>query len=152
MIIIIFAVIVCLLLVDFALIGVLPSKIGIWPSLKDFVKGDILIEDTANLSVHTDIEGKYVESMINRKVGYKSLILTPKYLIVKNTRLTSLLNIGTDCIKRIDTKKALLGNKIILHLKMDDEDKRLEFTTKRRGDWIDAFSRIGIAYVVEKVG
>ena len=131
MIIIVFAFILCILLLDFTIVGFLPSKLGIWTSLKDLITGDILIEDSAYLSVQTDIKGKYVDSMINQRVGYKSLILTKGFLIVKNTYLTSLLNIKTDSIKRITTKKALLGKKLILYLEINNEDKYFNSTQKK---------------------
>ena len=144
MFLIIISIIATLLLLDFSLIGFTPKILGIWGPLNKYVS-EILIEDTAHYSLSTDINGEYIETMINSRVGYKSLILTPEFLIVKNTFLTYLLKIDNRSIKSYTIKNELIGKKIKLLLKIMDTEKFIEFSTSKSKRWIKEFSALNIS-------
>ncbi len=135
--------IIVVILLDFTLIGFLPEKFGIWESLKK-VTHEKLIEDTVQYSITTDITEKYVDSMINNRVGYKSLILTPEALIVKNTYLTYLLKIENDSIKSYEIKNELIGERFKLNLKIQESNNVFEFSTNQAEKWIQEFKKLNI--------
>ena len=59
MILIILSIVGAIILLDFTFIGFIPEKLKIWGSLKK-VEHQILIEDTAQYSINTDVTGKYI--------------------------------------------------------------------------------------------
>jgi hypothetical protein len=132
-----------IILLDFTLIGVIPEKLGIWGSLKKVVHQK-LIEDTAQYSINTDITGKYIDSMINNRIGYKGLILTSEALIVKNTYLTYLLNIDNSTIESYEIKTGIAVKRFKLNLKIQKNTKVFEFSTNKYARWIQEFSALNI--------
>lgn len=116
---------------------------GIWGSLKKVIDDNVL-EDTAKHSIRTNISGKYVDSMINNRVGYKSVILTPEALIAKNTYLTYLLKIENESIESYEIKNELIGKRVKLNLKIQESDKFFEFSTNQVGRWIQEFEKLKI--------
>jgi len=132
------------MLLDFTLIGLLPSMFGIWPSLSD-IKEEPLIEDSTIFgSIRTDMEGRFVSSMINKRVGYKSIVLTSTCLVVKNTRRTYLLKIDLKSIYNYTVMKQLVGKRIILHLLTENRQKFFQFRTCMPDTWIKAFLDMGL--------
>lgn len=143
MVLIIFAIVGTYILLDFALIGFIPEKFRIWCSLKKEIHEKI-IEDTVRYSISTNIPGKYINSMINNRVGYKSLILTPKALIVKNTYLTYLLKIDIKTIESYEIKDVFFGKRFKLNLRIQETKRRFEFSTNRFDLWAKEFSKLNI--------
>ena len=142
-ILIILSIIGVIILIDFTLIGFIPEKLEIWGSLKKVVHQK-LIEDTAQYSINTDITGKYIDSMINHRVGYKGLILTSDALIVKNTYLTYLLKIDNCTIESYEIKTGLAVKRFKLNLKIQKNTKFIEFSTNKYARWIQEFSALNI--------
>ena len=133
-----------LILLDFALMGFIPSMLNLWPSLSE-LREDTLIEDnTVFGSIRTNVEGEFVGSMINNRVGYKSIILTSRCLVVRNTRRTYLLKVDLQSIIRYSVVKQLGGSKILLDLLIEDQEKFFRFRTRTPDIWIKAFTEIGL--------
>ncbi|MCP3872889.1 MAG: hypothetical protein GY699_07010 [Desulfobacteraceae bacterium] len=143
MTIIILAVVGAFILLDFTIIGFIPEKFGIWGSLRkeNLTK---LIEDSVQFSIRTDITGKYIDSMINNRVAYKSVILTPKYILVKNTYLTYLMKIKVNSVDSYEIKNELIGSRIKLNLKIQGSTNIFEFSTKNSKQWIQKLEKMNI--------
>ncbi|MFH2059318.1 MAG: hypothetical protein ABIJ59_10500 [Pseudomonadota bacterium] len=144
MVLVILSIVGAVILLDVTLIGFIPEKFGIWGSLKKEVQ-EKLIEDTVQYSISTDITGKYINSMINNRVGYKSLILTPEALIVKNTRMTYLLKIDISKIASYEVKNELIGKRFKLNLKIQETKRLFEFSTNNYKRWVKEFSKLNIS-------
>ena len=143
MILIILSIVGAIILLDFTFIGFIPEKLKIWGSLKK-VEHQILIEDTAQYSINTDVTGKYINFMINNRVGYKGLILTSGALIVKNTYLTYLLKIDNTTIESYEIKTGIAVKRFKLNLKIQKNTKVFEFSTNKYARWIQEFSALNI--------
>ena len=143
MILIILSIVGAIILLDFTFIGFIPEKLKIWGSLKK-VEHQILIEDTAQYSINTDVAGKYINFMINNRVGYKGLILTSGALIVKNTYLTYLLKIDSSTIESYEIKTGIAVKRFKLNLKIQKKTKVFEFSTNKYAHWIQEFSALNI--------
>lgn len=147
MIILILTIILGIILIDFAIIGFLPKILKIWPSLSTLDIRHLLVEDPLIFPyIKTNIKGPlYDEQKFfwNRKrVSYKSLILTRKYLIVKNTRLTSLTSYNVDSIQSYTIKKKIRGDEVTIVFVIDRENKYFKFRTHLADEWIQAFKKI----------
>ena len=143
MILIILSIVCVIILLDFTFIGFIPEKLKIWGSLKK-VEHQILIEDTAQYSINTDVTGKYINFMINNRVGYKGLILTSGAVIVKNTYLTYLLKIDNSTIESYEIKTGIAVKRFKLNLKIQKNTKFFEFSTNKYAHWIQEFSALNI--------
>lgn len=143
MILLIGSIVFSLLLFDFALVGFMPKVLKIWPPLSE-IKEDILIEDTAYYSIKTDMQGRFVDPMINNRICYKSILLTSYCLLVKNTILTYLLRINIEDINSYTVEQKILGKKITLYLTVKGEDRFFQFRTKKSDKWIETFLNIGL--------
>jgi hypothetical protein len=143
MTIVILAVVVALILLDFAIIGFIPEKFGIWGSLGK-ENPTKLIEDSVLYSIRTDIIGKYIDSMINNRVAYKSVILTPSDILVKNTYLTYLMKIKVSSVNSYEIKNELIGSRIKLNLKIQGSTNIFEFSTKKSKLWIQELEKLKI--------
>lgn len=96
--------------------GLFLRVFGIYPSFRELLKDGILIEDKTS---------SFFRVWHNWKERYRSLILTKKYLILRNTYFTSLRNIEIEAVNFYTLRKAVLSRKsanIILHLKLDGEN------------------------------
>lgn len=143
MILVICSILFCLLLLDFTIIGFLPKILRIWQPLKGLSE-DTLIEDTAFYSIKTDIRRESGNPIITNRINYKSIILTPKNLIVKNTFLTYLLRISIESIDHYHTEKHTIGEKIILYLTINGKKHIFQFRSKNPKIWIKEFDKLGI--------
>lgn len=143
MAIVILAIVGALILLDFTIIGLIPEKFGIWGSLRDG-NPKKLIEDTVQYSIRTDINRKYVNSMINNRVGYKSLLLTPKAILVKNTYLTYLLKVEINSIRSYEVKNELIGKRLRLNLEIQESKKWFEFSTNKSERWVQELTNMDI--------
>jgi hypothetical protein len=143
LILIILSIVGVIIILDFTLIGCIPEKLGIWGSLKKVVPQK-LIEDTAQYRINTDITGKYINYMINNRIGYKGLILTSEALIVKNTYLTYLLKIDNSTIESYKIKTGIAVKRFKLNLKIQKNTKVFEFSTNKYARWIQEFSALNI--------
>lgn len=143
MAILICAILFGLLILDISLIGFLPKVLNIWPSIRN-LKDNVLIEDTAFYSIKTNIIGKNGKPIISKRINYKSIILTPDCLIVRNTFFTYLLRIDTREIKFYDIHNKLIGKIINLHIIIEDKEYFFQVRTKQSENWIKEFARIGI--------
>lgn len=143
MILIICSILFCLILLDFTIIGFLPKILRIWPPLKELCE-DKLIEDSAYYSLKTDIRRASGNPIITSRINYKSIILTSKNLIVKNTFLTYLLRINIESIDHYHIKKHTIGKTIILYLTIEGKKKFFQFRSKKTEVWVREFDKLGI--------
>lgn len=121
------------LLFDFFLFGIIPSRFGIWPSIKKANFGDVLIDETIYWA-QSSFKGKLIENAVNKRMGYRSAVLTSKCIYLKNTNRTYLLCVYFDDVVSVSVENKIFGKIIKLNLRRDDY---LEFKPKRPDFWIE---------------
>jgi len=138
------SIILCMLLLDFALIGFLPKYLNIWPALDSSI-GRILIEQSLVPGCKRDF--KYLA------LGYRSrgprsnelrLLLTTKFLLIKNTRMTYVWRIDIKSINFFEVKNSIAGKIVVFHFTQDDQTHFLEFRTFELENWLKRLEEVGI--------
>jgi hypothetical protein len=131
------ATIIVLTIIDFLFFGFILWLFRISPGYRALLAKGILIE-----------EKKFGYLSIPKSVGYyRSIILTPDHIILKQNYLTSLINLKKEWIKSYKIKNGNLGLikcKIIVYIEINSTPKILQFITNKANDWIVAFKKIGI--------
>ena len=128
-------IIFALVLFDGVFLGFFFWIFNLYPPYRHLLKEGVLIEDET-----ADFWG------IWRGDLYKSIILTRRYLVLKNSYLTSVKNIKRETIMayKIKGKFGKAKKKIELCILVDNENVFLRFKTKKVDDWVRALSIIGI--------
>lgn len=143
MILFLLTILFCILLVDIVLVGFLPSKFNLWGSYRDLGIEKQIIKDSL-LWAKTNLNRKFVDSMINKRVGYKYALLTEKGIVLKNTMLTYLLFIDIKDILSVKISKQNLVNIFEITIKDKDETKFFKFATSNSEGWMEEFKLLGV--------
>ena len=130
-------------MIDFTIIGFLPKVFGIWPSINGARIKKPLIESYPHW-VDTNIKGKFIESMINKRMGYKTVFLSEDEIILRNTRLTYLVKIDIPSIKFFKVKRNVFGKYIKLVLTVNGDELFFSFKPRYFNDWLSWLSNIGL--------
>lgn len=125
-----------LVIFDLCFLGFLPWLFRIHPPFRGLLKEGILINDkTVGFSVN------WFGSR------FKSIILTKKHLIIRNSYLTSIANIDINSIKSYSLKKKVLrknAKKLVINLNFENEERELKFITDVFEDWDRLLTEVGI--------
>jgi len=143
MFIIISAIIGAIILFDFAIIGFLPKLLKIWQPLNGMLS-NVLIEDTVYFSIRTNIPDRSGTPIITSRITYKSVLLTPKHLVVKNTRLTYLLSIDINDIHNYTAINKAAGKEMKFFVGVNDGNYWFRFRTNKSKMWEDELERLGV--------
>ena len=96
------SIILCIVLFDFALIGILPKYFKIWPALDSSI-GKRLIEESSMFSIiKVDFEYNvwgYRSGGLTLRINDWRLLLTSNFFLIKNTRLTYVWKVDIKSIK-----------------------------------------------------
>ncbi len=140
---IILSIIFVIALFDFALVGLIARTLKIWPSYTDLVE-EVLFEDNVLYSIRTDIKNKCGNPVITSRINYKSVVLTQKYLIVRNTYLTCLLYVENSNIESYSIEKGFVYDFFRLNVRIDGKVCYLKFKSKYLDVWIDCMRNLNI--------
>ena len=143
LILIVISIVGCIILFDFAITGLIPSKIGISPALSDLNLNEILIEEFFS-NFKTNIETFKSQGS---RIHWKSAILTDEYFLVKLTRLTYKFSVEVDSIIKFEIIKGISGKRIKLTFLKKNEKNYFEFNPRNIDEWIKQLSNIGIEEV-----
>ena len=143
MFIIIVSIIGAIILFDFAIVGFLPKSLKIWQSLNGMLS-DVLIEDTVYFSIRTNIPDRSGGPIITSRITYKSVLLTPKHLVVRNTRLTYLLSININDIQNYSTSNRAVGKEVKFFVGMNDGNYWIRFRTSKSEIWEEQLNKLGV--------
>ena len=134
----IFFVLFAIVLIDFALLGIIPYFLRLWPRYRHLTKDGILLEDdTKNLILAWE------------RSNIRTLILTKKYLILKNTYFTSVKNVNINSIESCTIKKKRKNrSKVIINFKIDYKKPKLSFKTDKTDEWVRSMRLIGIKMTI----
>lgn len=143
---IIFTIVIGFLLIDFSIIGFLPKVIGIWPAINGAKIKKPLIESYPHW-VDTNIKGKFIDSMVNNRMGYKTVFLSEDQIVLKNTRLTYLVKINVPSIKYFEIKRNVWGKYIKIYFTENGAELFFSFKPRYFDDWLSCLSKIGIEEV-----
>ena len=131
-----YPIILGLIILDFCSLGFIPWLFRIHPPYRHLLKDGILIEDgTCNLS----------PSWKNGRFG--SVILTRKYLILRDSFLTSLLNTDNNSLVSYTLKNKLFRKnkkKLTIYFMLNGKEESVTFKTNKYAEWCDAFAQIGL--------
>ncbi len=143
----IISIILCMVLLDFALIGFLPKYLNIWPALDSSV-GKRLIEESSMFSkIKVDFEYNvwgYQSGGLTLRINDWRLLLTSSFLLIKNTRLTYVWKISIESIKFFEVKDSIAGKIIVFHFTQDDQAHFLEFRSFELKNWLKRLAEVGI--------
>lgn len=106
--------------------------------------GDILIEDGPCYTLRSNIPGRSGRSLITSGINYKSIILTPKHIIEKYTRLIYLLSVDVSTILKYTSIDKTINNEIKLFISMNDNEYWFRFKTKKPELWESELGKLGI--------
>ena len=138
----IFSIIICLIIVDFLLVGLVPKLIGIWPALSDYIDATQKPKTLKFYTIKTNSDNKLFQSLINYRVQILKIVLTEKFLIIRNTLLTCLTPIKIDEIKYYTVESGIKGKR--LHLAFDENgaERYLKFWPDNLQEWEAALKNI----------
>ena len=125
-----------LVILDFVSLGFLAYIFRLSLPYRSLLKAGVLLRDTTcNLSPY-----------FHRGSGrFKELILTKNHLILRDSWLTSSCNLDVAVIKQYRIKDTVTRkSKVVLFLKLDEDNDHLSFKTKNGVKWREVLSRIGI--------
>ena len=131
------------LLIDFTIFGYLPKIFGIWPPISELGKKRPLIESYPHW-IKTNIKVRFMESMVNNRMGYKTVTLTEDQIFLKNTRLTYLLKIDIPSVRYFEIEKNIFGKYIKLIFSENGDDLFFSFKPNNFTDWLHYFSNLGL--------
>ena len=131
------------LLIDFTIIGYLPKIFGIWPPISELGKKRPLIESYPHW-IKTNIKVRFIESMVNNRMGYKTVTLTEDQIFLKNTRLTYLLKIDIPSVRYFEIEKNIFGKYIKLIFSENGDDLFFSFKPNNFTDWLHYLSNLGL--------
>ena len=131
------------LLIDFTIIVYLPKIFGIWPPISELGKKRPLIESYPHW-IKTNIKVRFIESMVNNRMGYKTVTLTEDQIFLKNTRLTYLLKIDIPSVRYFEIEKNIFGKYIKLIFSENGDDLFFSFKPNNFTDWLHYFSNLGL--------
>ena len=112
--------------------------------ISDAIIEDHLVRLFTTKSIATDIKG-YEFNVKYYRIYVRSIVLTPKYLIIRNSVLTYHFNINRDSFVYYSVKTRIIGFEVTIHLNIDNEKRYFKFRTKRIREWMDAFKKIELS-------
>ena len=133
-----------LLVIDALFIGFVYKLLKIWNPIKSDDLKNNLISERFSAGTFTDIDRAVADNFINYGGKNITLILTPKFLYVRNTLFTYIMRFKIDSIMHYSVKKKFFGHRITLFLSIDGQKNIFYFKTKRENDWIKVLSSLGI--------
>lgn len=135
--------IICCLILDFTLIGFIPKTFNIWPSLEDLIPTKQQLDKLEFHTFETDIEGKFRNSMFEKRYQYTVALLTNDFFIIKNTLLTYLFSVPNHSIESYKIKKTILGKKLIFYVNIEGKQHYIKILPINLRAWISKVSEMG---------
>lgn len=129
---------------DFLYFGFLPRYLNIWPALDNSI-GEVLIKQTLWFGCKKDFKYKVWGYLGNPDFDTEfCLLLTTKFLLIKNTRLTYVWRVDVESIKFFEVKNSIIGKIIIFYFIQEGQTHFLKFPTLKFKNWFKHLSEIGI--------
>ena len=131
------SVFMAIVILDFTLFGFFSWLFRLYPSYRKFLNEGVLIEDQTSNRFLLNWKGD----------RYHSLILTKGHLILRNSMLTSVMNIPVSAIKAFEIKNTIQSSsvkKLIVHFRLEDKLETFKVKTKNSEKWIFELSQLGI--------
>jgi hypothetical protein len=146
----IISILLCIVLFDFALLGILPKYFKIWPALDSSIGKRFIEESTMFSIIKVDFEYNawgYRSGGLTLRINDWRLLLTSNSLFIKNTRLTYIWKVDIKSIEFFEVKKStlgVLGDGIVIHFKQENQPHFLEFRTFKLESWLKRLEEVGI--------
>ena len=125
---------IVLIIFDLCFLGLIPCLLKIYPPYRDLVAEGVLLKDETR-RLDRSIKGD----------RFQELILTPEFLIFKNSYLTSALNLNISNIINYSVDKTLTGKfKLVLHISQNSKIFKYRFVTSKLDEWKNSLNQLNI--------
>ena len=137
------SILLCLIIVDFTLIGFLPRIFKVWLPIDVYVTKNNILGKSALYSFSTNLKHKAWDAKAAYRVQLLYFVVSEDYLIIRNTILTCLPPIRISDIKKFKTKNCLVGIKLYFKIGLEGK-KYFKVRVHDTHNWAETFKRIGI--------
>ncbi len=133
-----------LLVVDYTVVGFIPMLISAWPKYQDYTENENILWQSRIHRIATNLDQKLFFRHSRHRASFNyQLVVTEKFLLIKNTLLTCLPPMKTTDISHFEIGKGFMGKKAIL-LYGKQQGTYLAFQIKDIRGLVAVFNRIGI--------
>ena len=137
------SIILCLVIIDVTLIGILPRAFGIWYPYFSYVNQKNIIEKCLLYSFSTNLGHDLWSSHAAYRIHILYFVISEEYLIIRNTFLTCLPPIIINDIESARIKNCLIGKRLIFKFKSNGK-KYFKVRIRETNDWESKFASLGI--------